>query len=254
MYGVDQISTFLLVTVRCLSFFAIGPLFTHQKVPPQMQALAGVATAVALFPTVPPAHWVLETSLFGFALVIAREVLLGGLLGTVAGALFAGVQFAGHLAGIQMGFSVAQVFDPNNNEQMPLVGRLQELFAALLFLLLDGHHILLSALSVSLQKVPPGHLPAPPALLASVTMVGSAVFLLAIQVGGPVVAALFLTDAALGFVARAVPQMNIFLVGLPVKIAGGLALLAVTAPLFGAAIGPYTRALEGQLLALLAGM
>lgn len=242
------------MTVRCLSFFAIGPLFTHQKVPPQIQALAAVATSIALFPTVDPQAWVLETTLFGFALAIGREVLLGALLGATASALFAGVQFAGHLAGVQMGFSIAEVFDPNNSEQAPLVGRMQEMFAVLLFLLLDGHHILLSALGVSLQKVPPGGFPAPAALLASVTMIGSSVFLLAIQVGGPVVAALFLTDAALGFVARAVPQMNIFLVGMPVKIAGGLVLLAVTAPLFAAALGPYTRALEEQILAVMAGM
>lgn len=242
------------MTVRCLSFFAIGPLFTHQKVPPQIQALAAVATSIALFPTVKTAAWVFESTLFGFALMIGREVLLGALLGATASALFAGIQFAGHLVGVQIGFSIAEVFDPQSSQQAPLIGRMQELFAVLLFLILDGHHILLSALGVSLQKVPPGAFPAPPALLASVTMIGSSVFLLAIQVGGPVVAALFLTDTALGFVARAVPQMNIFLVGLPVKIAGGLVLLAVTAPLFAAALEPYTRALEGQILAIMAGM
>jgi flagellar biosynthetic protein FliR len=181
-------------------------------------------------------------------------VLLGALLGVVASALFAGIAFAGQLAGIQMGFAIAQVFDPNSSQQMPLIGRMQELFAVMIFLLLDGHHILLSALGLSLRTVPPGSLPDGSGLLAAVAMVGTSVFLLAILVGGPVVAALFLTDTALGFVARAVPQMNIFLVGLPVKIAGGLALLAVTAPHFGASLRPYTRALERQVLAILAGM
>lgn len=172
----------------------------------------------------------------------------------VASASFIAIRFGGQLVGIQMGFSLAQVFDPVARQEVPLVGKLQESLCVLLFLILDGHHILLRGLGFSVQKIGPGGFPDPYLLFDTVLSVGGSVFLLALQVGAPVLAALFLTDAALGFVARTVPQMNIFLIGIPIKIAAGLLFLVVITPLFGSLVRVHTLRLESQFLAILAGM
>lgn len=252
--GVDQITAFVLLVVRSISFFAIGPLFVHQKVPPQIQALLGVATAVVLYPNAAMVTGSGESTLFGFALLVGREVLLGGLLGLAAAVVFAGIRFAGQLIGIQMGFAIANVFDPAGGPGTPLIGKLQELLAVLLFLLADGHHIFLRALALSTERVPPGGFPELASLPAFLLPMGTSIFVVAVQVGAPVMAALFLTDTAMGFIARAVPQMNIFLVGLPVKIFAGMTFLIASTGLFSSLLRIYSRQIETQMLAILAGM
>ena len=113
--------------------------------------------------------------------------------------------------------------------------------------------MLLRALAFSLDRVPPGGgLPLPELAYAILSMAGT-MFVVTIQVGAPILGAMFLTDAALGFVARAVPQMNVFLVGIPAKIAIGIVLLVVTAPLFARLVNWHFSHLEGKLLSLLGG-
>ena len=254
IFSLEFLLPFLLVLVRCLTFYGIGPLFAPQRAPVQVVLLAALATAIALFPTVDLAAWTPTGGLFAFVLLLAREVLLGGLLGVVAGVTFVAIRFAGSLIGLQMGIGVAGLFDPASGEEMPLIGRIQEVFAVLLFLVLDGHHILLRALALSLHRVGPGAFPDGPDLAALTVALGSTVFVLAIQVGAPIVAALFLTDAALGFVARAVPQMNVFLIGIPAKIAVGMVFLLVSAPLVGLFVKLQVGRMETQLLSLLRGI
>jgi flagellar biosynthesis protein FliR len=250
----SQIEVFLLILVRCLTFFNLGPLMADRKIPGQVKILLALASTFALYPTVSTEHWVLEKTLLGYGLLIGREVLLGAALAMAASMVFIGVRMAGNLLGIQMGFSIVNVFDPNTASEVSLVGQLQELLAIFIFLLVDGHHFLLRALSFSLQRVPPGGNLAPAALAGALLPMAGTMFVTTLQVGAPVLGALFLTDAALGFVARAVPQMNVFIVGIPVKIGVGLLLLIATAPLFARLMTWHFSVLEGQLLTLLGGM
>ncbi len=253
MPGYDQISTFLLVLVRCLTFFSLGPVFSSRRVPAQAKLLLALVTAFALFPLVPHASWVLPPTLFGFAMVIAREVLMGALLSFVAGAIFHGIRMAGDLIGVQMGLSMATIIDPQSGETS-MIGMVEEMLAVFLFVLLDGHHLFLRGLAFSLERVPPGGMLAVPALAGVVTATALTVFLVMFEVGAPILAALFLTDTALGFVARAVPQINVFVVGIQVKVAVGIFFLLASAPLLARLLSHYTNRLEGQLLALLGGM
>jgi flagellar biosynthetic protein FliR len=254
MPSAGQVESFLLLFVRCLAFFGLGPLLSDRKIPNQVKILAAGATAVALFPTMNLRGWVVEQSLLGYAVLIGKEVLLGAALGIVSSFVFMAVRMAGSLMGIQMGFSIANVYDPSTSSEISLIAQMQELLAVFLFLLVDGHHLFLRALAFSLERVPPGpgvHLNT---LIGAVVPMAGVMFLTTVQVGAPVLGALFLTDAALGFVARAVPQMNVFIVGIPVKIGVGIVLLVVTAPLFARLLSWHFGQIEGQLLSLLAGM
>jgi flagellar biosynthetic protein FliR len=254
MPSFDRIEGFLFVFVRCLGFFGIGPLLSDRKVPATIKALAALATAFALYPVYEGRGLPVEGTLFGFLLLLGREVLLGAALGLAASFVFHGVRMAGSLLGIQMGFSIVNVFDPSSGGETSLVGEMQQMLAVLLFLLADGHHLLLRALAFSLEKVPPGGALQVSTLAAALVPMGATMFTTMIQVGAPILGALFLTDAALGFVARAVPQMNVFIVGIPVKIGVGIVLLVVTAPLFARLLEWHFGRMEGQLLTLLGGM
>jgi flagellar biosynthesis protein FliR len=254
MPSAGQLETFLLLFVRCLTFFSLGPLFSDRKIPNQIKALAAVATAVALYPTLSQRDWAVERTLLGYGILVGKEVLLGAALGIVSSFVFMAVRMAGSLMGVQMGFSIANVYDPSIASEVSLVAQMQELLAVFLFLLVDGHHLFLRALAFSLERVPPGpgvHLDA---LVGAVVPMAGVMFLTTVQIGAPVLGALFLTDAALGFVARAVPQMNVFIVGIPVKIGVGIVLLVVTAPLFARLLSWHFGQMEGQLLSLLGGM
>jgi flagellar biosynthetic protein FliR len=248
----DRIEGFLFVFVRCLGFFGIGPLLADRKIPSTVKALAALATAFALYPAFAGRTLPVAGTLLGFALLLGREVL-GLALGLAASFVFQGVRMAGTLLGIQMGFSIVNVFDPNTSSESSLVGEMQQMLAVLLFLVADGHHLLLRALAFSLERVPPGGALGPSAIAAALVPMGATIFTTTIQVGAPMLGALFLTDAALGFVARAVPQMNVFIVGIPVKIGVGLVLLVVTAPLFARLLAWHFGRIEGQLLTLLGG-
>ena len=251
---IDRVETFLLVLVRCLTFWSVGPLLADKKIPNLVKILGGLVTAMALFPAVDAASWVNERSLLGLALLAGREVLLGAALGLVASFVFMAVRMAGSLLGVQMGFSFANVVDPWTSTEVSVVAELQELLAVFLFLLVDGHHLLFRALAFSMTRVPPGSPLDPGPMLAALVPLAGGMFLATIQIGAPILGALFLTDAALGFVARAVPQMNVFIVGIPVKIAAGLLLLVVTAPLFARLLFLQFGQLEGQLSLVLRGM
>jgi flagellar biosynthesis protein FliR len=249
-----QIEAFLFVLVRCFSFFAIGPLLSDRRIPNSIKIVAALATAFALFPSLPVPIAELPTNLLSLAVALVREVLLGVLLGLTSSFIFAGIRMAGNLLGIQMGFSIANVLDPNTATETSLVAELYAALALVLFVLTDGHHIFLRALAFSLQRVPPGGGLAIPALVGTLLPMAGSMFLICIQVGAPILGALFLADAALGFVARAVPQMNVFIVGIPAKIGLGLVLVVVTAPLFAHLLTVYLSRLQGQLSTLLAGM
>lgn len=245
-----QTMAFLLVLLRCLSFYALGPLFGSRRIPNQVKLILALVTAAALFPTVDPSDWRHETTLFGFLLLVVREVLLGALLSFVVSIVFAGIKMAGELAGLQMGLNISAVVDPGSGESS-LLGVIQEMLAAFLFVLMDGHYLLLRALGASLREVPPGGFPALEQLPALVVPLATGVLLITLQVGAPLVAALFLTDAALGLVARAVPQINVLVVGVQLKVAVGIFLLLLSAPLLARLLETYIGQMEGQISTLL---
>jgi flagellar biosynthetic protein FliR len=250
---VEGAELFGLLLVRCLGFYMAGPLFTERGLPGQVKVLLAAGTAIALLPIVPfgplPA-----TDLPHFVLAVAGETFMGILLGFGAGLPFIGIRMAAELIGIQVGFGIVNVIDPREGERVSVLGRFYELAAIMVFLALNGHHLLLRALGTSIRVVPIGGVAPSPGLVGHLVGMAGSMFVTALAVGAPLIAVLFLTDAAMGFVARTVPQMNIFIVGFPVKIAIGLFGIAVTLPFFMRTIDRLIPAIERDLLLLLSGM
>ncbi len=244
---------FGLLFSRCLGFYIAGPLFAQRTIPSQIKLLLAVVTSLALMPLVttagpPPAD------LWGFGLAVAGETFAGLLLGFAATLPFAGIRLGASLVGIQMGFGIVNVIDPKEGGQNPILSRFYHMLTLVLFLLLNGHHLLIRALGVSLELVPLGGAQLSTGLAGHLIGLAGTMFLTALAVGGPLIAVLFLADAALGFVARTVPQMNIFIVGFPIKIALGLLGIGLTLPYFFRTVEELISGLERDFLVLLAGM
>jgi flagellar biosynthetic protein FliR len=146
-------------------------------------------------------------------------------------AMFAVVQLAGQSIGIQMGFAAASQFDPASQSNSVVVAQFQFIVATLLFFALDGHHRAIEALAVSFSRVPLLHAQLSGGVMSLIVAVTAGVFVAAISIAAPVIAAMLLTNLGLGILARTLPQMNVFMVAFPLQITVGLLGLGITLPL-----------------------
>jgi flagellar biosynthetic protein FliR len=169
-----------------------------------------------------------------YILMVLREVLIGVLLGFVAFMFFTVIQISGSFVDMQMGFGVANVIDPMTGMQSPLVGNFKYFLALLIFLSLDGHHYLLTAIMNSYEWVPLDNMFFARIYEGSISSfllrTLSTMFVLAFQLTAPMIVAIFLVDLGLGMLARTAPQFNVFILGLPLKNMVGFLILLVMIP------------------------
>ncbi len=228
----EQIQVFLLVFVRVSAIIALLPVFGSPSVPLMLRAGFSFLCAIILFPHV-PVNSVSEIafSLPNFVVMVLRELFVGITIGFASSMLFAAVQFAGRLVDTQMGFAMVQLVDPFTSAATTVTGQLQVLIFSIIFLLINGHYFLLLAVQKSFEIIPllGGHMPGGSVANLMVTMVGN-IFTLGIRLAAPVFSVLVLTSLSLGIVARTVPQINIFFVGLPLKIGLGITTMAIVLP------------------------
>lgn len=222
----QRIDIFLLVLARVSGIMQTAPLFSSQRIPAIIRV--GLAALIALVVVIVRREPGTEVaSLFHLAMMIATEFLLGAILGFAVNLVVVAVQIAGQLIDMQMGFGIVNVLDPQTGIQVPLIGNFQYLLALLVLLGMDGHHLIISAIVKSYDFVPLGGMKIDATVTAFLVKLFCGMWVSAMKIGLPVTAALLVSDLALGIVARTVPQMNVFIVGLPVKIALGFVLLLV---------------------------
>ncbi|NCU16517.1 flagellar biosynthetic protein FliR [Pallidibacillus pasinlerensis] len=225
---INTIPLFLLVFIRVLSFIMVVPIFSYATVPAIFKiGLAFFLANIMVF-TIDVAQPITFEGLY--LLLILKELLVGVSIGLIAYILISAIQTAGGLIDFQIGFALANVVDPQTGAQSPIMGQYLYMFALLFLLSVDGHHLLIDGIYYSYQFIPidqPFLAFGEENTIQMIAEVFSAMFLIAFQMSIPVIACLFLVDLALGIVARTVPQMNIFVVGLPVKILVGFILIFV---------------------------
>lgn len=224
---INQILVFLLVMIRIASFFVVVPILSYRAVPNQ------VKIGLAFFLAIPLSFSVgaiAIDSLALFILLVIKEALVGLAIGLIAYILFSAIQVAGGFMDFQMGFALANVIDPQTGAQVPIMGQYLYMFSILFLLATDGHHLLLDGIFYSYQFIPLDQLALRFGEAGTIEMVAKvflAMFAIAFQISIPIVGSIFLIDIALGILARTVPQLNIFVVGFPVKILAGFILLIV---------------------------
>lgn len=236
---------FLLVTLRTGCLLVFWPVWDHRLVPLPVKAASLLALSFCLTPVVatqlPP--W--PPSLLGLLLLVGREVLLGFSLGLALRFLLMGVQMAGNLVSLQMGFGMITLMDPQSPAQNTVLGDLMLRIAVLLFLVGDGHHFLLRLVVRSFSEVPMGaELTLSGSLFPWLAGLGRLMWQVAVKLAAPFMALFFLVQVALGLVSRAVPQVQVMLLSFPLTIALGLFTLSVLLTLLGPFLTQQFRDLE----------
>ena len=250
-HWLDQFNVFLLVLLRVSALLVVAPIFGHRNWQARSKVGLAFLVSILLFPMVAEQTVELPAGVFAYAALMVREVLMGVVLGFTVLLLFVGIQFAGQLAGLQMGFGIVNVIDPQSANQISIIGQFLNILAILLLLTINGHHMILSALVTSFETIPLGGVSFHDGVMMKLIAVTAQVFVIAIKISAPVLIALFLVTASMGVLARTVPQMNVFMVGFPVQIAVGMAALVLSLPLFAVLVERLLITTNRDLIALL---
>ena len=212
----------LLVFVRISGLLLAAPFFNQQSFPVRVRVLVAFVLAYSLTGLVAEPLPAYAFHAFGFMAAIGVEAMTGLVLGFTAQFLFLAVQFAGEIIGFQMALGIAQVFDPVNGQSANPIGRLLSLVFMMVFVLVDGHHVILRALEQSFAVVPRGGAALQSSGPLRLDWTGD-FFRLSLRLAAPFMITIFLIDATLGVFARLVPQADLFSLSLPLKISLGLA-------------------------------
>lgn len=247
----EKFVVFLLVFIRTLSMFATAPLYGHQSIPAQVKVWAAAAVAFLMFPLVSASTGTVSLDLGSLIVLAMQEFIVGSAIGFTMGMIFYGVDVAGEIIGIEMGISISSLIDPQNGVNVAVIGQFESIVAIFIFLILNGHLFLLEALQMSYSAVPISGLKLSGSALDLFVRLSGMTFLTAIKVGAPVMVSLFLADVILGIMARMVPQVNVFFVGMPFTIGLGLVLLMASLPFFVLVFGKLLGTFEEQTVQLL---
>lgn len=217
---------FLLALVRASAWLIIVPPFATRAIPAMVKIGLAAAIALPVADELVPKDAILDLGPLLAAIIL--QVAIGISLGFLVHVLFASVQAAGELIDLFGGFTVAPAFDPLSNAQSSTFGRFYQLLAVTLLFVINGHILLLRGFMTSFEAIDATS-PRLDNLSGNLAQALATFFLAAVEIAAPLLAALFLAEVALGLLARAAPQMNVFLIGFPFKILitlllGGLAL------------------------------
>lgn len=243
---------FVVILARVSGLIASAPVLGDRVIPVQVKAAFAFILSLVFYPVVAAPQLGANVNAVTVALLTAREVGVGLLIGFSARLLFAGVSMAGEVIGFQMGIGIANVVDPSSDVQVPLIGQIQMIFAMLIFVILNGHLILIRALLASYRYIKPGQIQLTEPLFQYLMDLAAKVFVVGLQVGAPLIVAMLAANFSIGLIARSVPQVNVFVVGFPFTIALGLLLLALGFPFFIEAVHILADQLETVLMSGLA--
>ena len=248
------LESFLFIFARISGLFVTAPIYSSRQVPMRVKIFVILIISACLTYAIPltiPA----DTGSVSIVLVaLGMEIMVGCTIGFVAFMVFAGIQLAGQVMDMQMGFGIVNVVDPLSGTQIPLMGNFSQTYALLLYLAVDGHHYLLQALADSYIAVPILGLSFSGSFMTELMRVSVYMFVIAVKIASPLVFAVFTTDIAMGFIGRTVPQMNVFIVGLPLRILVGFACLFIMLPIYYWVFQMVFATLFGHLDAIIAAM
>jgi flagellar biosynthesis protein FliR len=230
--GQQQLAGFILVLGRVGPLFLLAPVFSSKLLPARARGVAAVAISFGLAPwALHGQHIPLDVMTFGGLML--KEVLVGLAYAFALGAVFAAVSVAGSLMDLTVGFSFGSLIDPITGNHSQLLSQLYAMVGILVFIAIDGDHWMIAGLARSYQLVPIDKFPSLGAIVGGADKAFVSIFASALELAAPVLIAVLITDTAMGIVARIMPQLNVFAVGFPAKIAVGLLIMGVSLPFVG---------------------
>ncbi len=227
-----EVIFFMLVLSRVAGIFAAMPVFGGKIVSTRIKALIVLMITLVCYPTLSVTLPEMPTDVFSLALLALSELMVGLTLAFITQIIFSAVEFSGQIIGMQMGFTISSILDPSKGTQVQIMSVVQTLFATLIFLSLNIHHLFIQAIMDSFAVIPLGGWRLSGELVNFLILRTADIFIIGIRLAAPVMVALLLASVALGIMARAFPQMNIFMISLPLNIGLGLIILGMTLTIF----------------------
>ncbi|MDF2531831.1 MAG: flagellar biosynthetic protein FliR [Clostridia bacterium] len=227
----DKFELFLLILVRISSLFVITPVFGGRNVPSYLKIAFAFFCSVILV-TLLQDQSVDAVNIYSYAALILKELAIGIILGYTSYLVFSALFLAGQIIDTQIGFGMVNVLDPMHDSQIPLTGNFIYIITLLFFLMMNGHHVLLTALFKSYNVLPINSFAFNNVLYHNMLNIFFETFALGFKISIPILAASLLAEISLGILAKTVPQMNVFVVGMPLKVGVGLVTLLAMMPMF----------------------
>lgn len=251
-FAAAKLQLFLLIMLRASGLFLIAPILGHRVFPVPAKVGLVILFALILLAASPNMTVPQSDSLGDLVVLAAKELFVGFAIGFLFALLLMGVQTAGDIVSYQIGFALANVMDPDQGHEVTTLGQFWLLTATLIFLCINGHHIIISAFNDSYQLIPAGHVVMNGSVGEMIITYSAYVFVIALKLSAPVVITLLLVDVAMGIVSRMMPTMNVFIIGFGVKVAVGLVIVALSLPVFAYVLEKATGYLNTELANLLA--
>lgn len=245
----NEVVGFILVLCRVGGLFVLAPIFSGRMIPAHAKLIVAGGISFAIMPLV--THGAALPTDVAIVPLILKELLVGVAIALSLGTVAAGIAAASSLLDTTIGFSFAALVDPLTQTQSAVVGQLYSLFSVLVFLMIGGDHLMIQGLAASYRLVPLGRIPSMTQFGALAQHDLARIFVIGLEVAAPVLIALALVDVALALVARTVPQMNVFIVGLPAKIMVGFGAVAASLPFFAGHLQDYLQQAVFQALVAL---
>ena len=229
--------------LRALALFSSLPLLGTRVVPVRVRIGLSALIAIAAQASLPPMPAVPLDSMAAFMLVI-QQVLIGVSLGFAVRLVFAAIELAGEVVGLQMGMNFAGFFDPLSASQTTASSRFFGAMVGFLFIAINGHLLVIAALVSSFDTFAVGDQPFEFLVQARPYQWGAEIFRTALWIALPMVAMLTFVNLVLGVVSRVAPQINVFAIGFPITLGVGLLAILLTLPMLQQ---PFTMALQRML-------
>lgn len=223
------VSGFLWPLTRILGLIAAAPLFGNLSVPVRVKLGLGVMLTLVIAPTVPAQPAADPMSLAGL-LIVLQQLVIGLAIGFAMRLVMAAVEMAGEAAGLTMGFGFATFFDPQTRARSSALAQFLALLALMIFLALDVHLRMIEIIARSFVSLPIAATPMGAGGFRQLALWGGLIFSAGVQLALPIIAALLLTNIALGILTRAAPQLNLFGIGFPVTLGAGFIVLMLSLP------------------------
>ena len=231
-FSIESIIVFILVMTRMIGLLITAPLFSTFPIPKQVKVGLAALCAFIIFPfIVSSASFEIPTDLIGLSILLFKELAIGVLIGFTMTLIFVAIEVGGHLLSIQMGLAIANALNPVTKQNAPIIGQFYMFAASMVFLTINGHHYFFTTICYSYNKIPIGlNFSFSSQLTEQLLVLSSSIFLIAFKIIIPIFSVLLIIIMLMGIVAKILPQMNIFMVAMPIKIYIGLALLLALLP------------------------
>jgi len=231
--NINELAILLSILLRISIILFMLPIFSTAGVPTAVKALIVLSFSIMLFPVIRQNIKPLELDMASLASVIIGELIYGILFALSMLLIISAFQLAGELIGFEMGFGFSQTADPQTGAKFTVLSVLTQLIATMIFLSINGHHIILKILVDSFKTIPVGSFALDSGMFTKMLLLSGMLFILAVKLAAPALAVLILTQIGFGLMSKFAPQINILAVSFPLTITLGMFFLGLTMIFWG---------------------